>query len=393
MKLQIAFAFLILILSLRFYFFYQNQPRYTDGQHIEFKTTLLSEPQVFVRQQQITATLASGEKIFIKIPRFPEFHYGDTVHISGNIRLLVLKNKKVIATMFFPKTELLKRGYFSPFNSLLAVTGLVRQKIISVFSSSLPPTLSSLLLGIVFGIKENMPKDFTEYLRTSGVMHVVVASGMNVTLIAGFLSSVFSLFLRRQIALLAAILGIVFYAFLAGLEPSILRASIMGILLFSGQVLGRQNLPLFGLFIAAFLMLFFSPQTLFDVGFQLSFAATLGLLYLKPLPTTLAAQIATIPILLSNFGTYSLWSLFANFLVLWSVPILMVIGGLGGIFGMIFEPLGHFTLYLSLPLLFYFEKVITFFGQGKGVLAVGNIPWQFIVSYYLFLVAFIATRK
>ena len=105
--------------------------------------------------------------------------------------------------------------------------------------------------------------------------------------------------------------------------------------------------------------------------------------------TTIAAQVATLPILLSNFGTYSFWSIVANGLVLWTIPPLMVMGGVGALVGIIIPVLGSFILYFSLPILVYFEKIIMFFGNLSGVLDIENIPWQFIIAYYCVLFAFI----
>lgn len=405
-KARIAsiFAFLLLLLSLRFFFFYQTQPQYQDGQSISIKTTLLSEPQIVGSIQRFSANLGN-KKIFIRAPLYPEFHYGDTIRIYGRVKVKSLNQKNKIMVMYFPKVEAVKEER----NIFLAIASFVRQKTTSIFKLTLPPTYSSLLLGIVFGIKEEMPKSFLDNLRISGVMHVVAASGMNVTMVGGFLSSLFGFFLKRQIALIASVVGILFYALLAGLEPSIIRASIMGILVFVAQIMGRQNLALYGLSLACFAMLFISPQLIFDIGFQLSFLATLGLLYIRPMfdkdakikrfikmsgvgeggVTALSAQAATLPILLSNFGTYSLWSLLANGLVLWSIPILMVIGGLGAIAGFVSGFLSQIILYFSLPLLFYFEKIVNILADLKGVVSISTLPWQFSVGYYSLLLAIV----
>ncbi len=445
-NLALFIFFLLLLLGLRFFFFYHNQPQYHDGDKLDFHTTLLSEPQIVGNRQLLSANLSTGNKIFITIPQYPQFHYGDTVRISGPIRVLpraggfqpraregqpygastqkdkALDNKNLILAMYFPKIEAgSPRGEAGKsdnlisnniINSVLATVSFIRQKVIYLFEKSLPPTSASLLLGIVFGIKEAMPKDFSQNLRVAGVLHVIAASGMNVTLIGSFLSSVFAFFFKRQIALVASIVGIVFYALLAGLEASIIRASIMGVLVFSAQILGRQSLALYGLSIAGFLMLFISPYLLHDVGFQLSFASTLGLLYIKPLiekekikavleksiigeglTTTIAAQIATLPILLANFGSYSLISILVNGLVLWTVPALMVIGGLGAIIGIVVAPLGQLILYLSLPLLIYFEKVVNFFAYFINPVSVASLPWQFILGYYTLIGSFLILFK
>ncbi len=402
-KLVIFAAFLLTLLSLRFFFFYHNQNQYKDGEHVSFTTTLLSDPQVVGSQQRISANLASGERILVIVPLIPEFRYGDTVAISGTISQRLLTNKKTLLSIYFPKIKTVKR---EPGLAMLSGVNYVRQKVILMFAKSLPTPSSSLLLGVVFGIKEPMPTDFKDNLRISGVMHVIAASGMNVTIIGGFISSIFAFFLKRQLALIFSIIGILFYAMLAGLEPSIIRASIMGILVFSSQILGRQNMARNGLFLAGFLMLFIEPYLLYDIGFQLSFTATLGLLYIRPLfeqnqslkriikkslvgsdiTTTIAAQLATLPILLANFGSYSLLSILANGLVLWTIPILMAIGGISAVAGLIFMPLGSLLIYLSYPLLLYFEKTVNFFGQIKGI-SVGALSWPIIIGYYSMLSA------
>lgn len=408
-KLKIFLILIIAsVLPLRFFFFYQNQPHYSDGQDINFETTLFSEPEIFSNYQVLSANLGTIDKILIRTNLYPKFHYQDTLRISGKMKFKTLKNTKTIITIYFPRIEVVKKDK----NFLLALANSIRQKVILLFSKTLPEPSSSLILGIVFGIKD-LPKDFDNNLRISGVLHVVAASGMNISMIGAFSSSIFAFFLNRQIALVATILVIIFYAILSGLEPSIIRASIMGILVFTSQILGKQNLASYGLFLAGFVMLYFNPLLILDVGFQLSFLATFGLLYLRPifaenkkvekiikksiigedLTTTIIAQFATLPILLSNFGTYSIWSIVANALVLWSILPLMVIGGVSAMVGLILEPIGRLILYLSIPLLFYFQKVVEVFGQTEEIIRLNQFPWQFAVGYYALFVALIGFKR
>jgi len=367
-----------------------------DGQEISFETAILSQPQTVGSQQTLTANYQNqsfdGLRIKIITSRFPELNYGDFVRISGEI-----SNSNRGLLMYFPKIETINNSS-SILQSGLRSINILRQKLISIFSKTLPSPSSSLLLGIIFGIKEQMPKDFNNNLRTSGVFHVIAASGMNVTLVGGFISTFFAFFLRRQIAVGLSILGIIFYAILAGLEPSIIRASIMGILVFSAQIMGRQTLAINGLALAGVGMLFIDPTLFSDVGFQLSFAATFGILYIKPLfktkngivseiLTTVAAQIATLPILLTNFGLYSIYSVLVNGLVLWAVPILMMIGGIGAILSLILAPLGKLLIYLCYPLLLYFETIVNISGKLGGILIIKNFPWQLVAGYYCLLVS------
>ncbi len=385
------FVFLLIILAFRFFFFYQNQTKYTNGQRISFETALLSEPRIVGGQQRLTANLASGNKVFVTTSLFPSFHYGNRLYIVGKLNKRLL-NRNSILVMYFPKIEMVKSN-FNLLDKSLKIVDSLRQKLISLFSKTLPSPSSGLLMGIIFGIKEQMPKDFADNLRTTGVFHVIAASGMNVTLIGGFISSFLAFFLKRQIAIALSIVGIIFYAALAGFEPSIIRASIMGILVFSAQIMGRQTMAVIGLFLAGFAMLFISPGLISDIGFQLSFTATAGILFIKRLPSTVAAQIATLPILLANFGTYSIYSVLVNGLVLWTVPILMVVGGTGALIGLIFTPFGQLIIYLCYPLLIYFEKIVDFFGKIGGVIAIQVIPWQFIAGYYCLLSSILLVFK
>lgn len=381
--------FLILLLTARIYFFLQTKPHYKQNQEISLKTTLFSEPQIKEKVQRFYV-----DDILIITPRFPEYHYGQTIELSGILQERVLDNKKQVLTLYFPNIK----KY--PASNGLALIALVRQKITTVFKNTLSNTEASLILGIIFGFKENLPKELVDSLRTSGTLHVVAASGMNVSMVGSFLSSVFGVLFRRQIALIFSIFGILFYALLSGFEPSIIRASIMGIISFSALILGRQNLAILSLALVGYLMILFSPGMVLNVGFQLSFLATLGLIIIKPkfgklslfgddLTTTLSAQLATFPILLSAFGNYSPFSIFANALVLWTIPPIMVLGGLASVFSFFLEPLAKLLLLFCLPLVLFFEQIILFFNSfGTGVV-IEKLPLTILIGYYLLLTSII----
>lgn len=393
----IILSILVCSFIIRSWFYYHNISKYINRQQVDFSTTLLSEPRILGNTQSFSAFLEGGQRVTVVLQRFPELHYGDTVRISGAINERVLQNKRTAMTIYMPQITAVKNES----NVILSLAAYIRQKVTTVFHKSLPSPASNLLLGIVFGIKEDMPKDFILNLRSTGVLHVIAASGMNVTMIGGFLSSVFGLLFRRQIALLFAIVSILFYSLLSGFEPSIIRAAIMGSLTFGAQIFGRQYMAGYALVLSGYGMVMYDPSLLFDIGFQLSFSATLGLIMLKPLfgdsklltedmVTTISAQIATLPILLANFGTYSLISIAVNGFVLWTIPPLMVIGGLGAIVGFVSELLGTIILYLAIPLLFYFEYIVNLFGGLGWGISLDRFPWQFSVSYYLLLASYVA---
>lgn len=416
MKFLVFFwVMLLFTLAFRFYFFYTSQTRYKPGDTIALKTRLLSEPYRSFRYQRI-AINSGFQRIFVYAPIFPEFSYGDFLQISGTLKSRVTIKENHDLVVYFPKITAIKQEENIAgdlVNSLLAVASSFRQKEIALFKSWLPFNSSSLLLGIVFGIRESFGVDFKEALQTGGVLHVIAASGMNITLLAGFVTNIGIFFLKRQIVSVVCIAIIVFYALVSGFEASIMRASLMGILLCVAQILGRQYIAIYGLGIAGFFMLLISPLLLFDIGFQLSFFSTLGLLYIRPLlhlhkqlafvikksfigddvATTLSAQIATLPLMFGYFGSYSLTSILVNALVLWTIPPLMILGGIGGIVGLLFPLVGTVIIFLSLPLLMYFETVVFFLSQFSWSLSFDIFPWQLGLGYYLFLISIILFVK
>ena len=401
MKITAIASFFLLIFGVRVFLYYQNQPQFTEGQLVSFKTELHSEPKISNRQT-LSANLGR-KRVLIITSSWPQYHYQDSLKISGKLESRVLKDGTKIFVTFYPKIEKQNR------NNFFGIIVGIRQKFIAIFNKTLPNNYSSLLLGITFGIKEKMTDNFLNNLRITGVLHVIAASGMNITLFGGFISAIFSFFLKRQLALFFSIFGILIYVVLAGFEASIIRAAIMGILAFSAQILGRQRLSSYGLILAGYFMVLLSPDAIFDIGFQLSFIATAGLLYIRPIffssefikrilgnslvgediATTISAQAATLPILLANFGIYSVWSIVVNALVLWTVPILMIIGGFGGVLGLFSDFAGKIFIFVSFPLLFYFEKIVNLFSGFGGLVTIGNLSWQVVAGYYLFLTSLI----
>lgn len=379
---------------------------YKAGETVDKKITVFSDPKTSGRFQRVNFTLESGQSILLTIPSSVDFSYGDTIRVRGELKSRRIGEKNVLV-LDYPQIIVKK----STENPILAILAKVRQDVAGFYSQNLPQTSSSLLMGIVFGIKENMPKSFSDLLKTTGVTHVVAASGMNVTIIAGFFSLSFGRIFRRRVALILTLAAIAFYAILSGLSPSIVRAGIMGTIVFSSQILGRQNTSLIALFLTSFAMLFITPALILDIGFQLSVFSTLGILIINPILeakfrtknivkilgdtfiTTVSAQIMTIPIILSNFGSYSPLSIIVNLLVLWTVAPLMVLGALAALLAFVFKPLAVLVLYLSYPFLFYFEEAVKAFGNLDTAISLKYLPWQVSVGYYFLLSAILIKIK
>jgi competence protein ComEC len=312
----------------------------------------MGEPIRYSNSQSINL---SGYKFYL--PLYPEVGYGDKIIVEGKVNGKELKNVNLI--------EVTKsQGILYKF----------RNNVVSFFLRNLPQPHAGLLAGIVIGSKANLGDEFWNSLKNSGTAHVVVASGMNVTLIAGFLISFLVLILPRRKAIPLALAGIWLYAILAGFEAPIVRAAVMGSIAFTAQELGRLYYALRSLLISAFLMVFIRPDWITDLGFIMSFTATLSMIIFVPgmqrvfkfLPkrigenfvTTLSAQIGVAPILYLSFGQFNLLSPLVNVLVLWTIVPLTMIGIIAGIIGTLFEPLGRILVLLTYPLTFWFVTIV-----------------------------------
>lgn len=396
-KYTLLLIFLSVSLLARYHIYLQNRPVLKVGDKVKITHTFLDEPKKTLKFQSFWV-----DDVCLVIPSFPEYHYGNKVTITGSISInnnSYLIKKKQILTIKNPKIEPAAENK----NFLLSFSYFIRQKITDTFNRYLSQDESALLVGIILGGRQGLSDNFYEDLKASGLLHVVAASGMNVSMVGAFIYGLSILVLHRKTAIIATLLGISFYAILSGLNPPIIRASIMGVILMISQLFGRQNLSLFSLFLTGYLMLMIEPDLIFDVGFELSFLATIGILLIKPpidratnlfrfpmvikqdFGTTMAAQISTIPIILSSFSTYSIHSIILNILILWLIPFLMLFGGLASILSLIHPILASPLLYLSYPLLTYFKFIVVNLTRIIPPLEMSNIPWPLIVSYYLIL--------
>lgn len=353
------FLFFLIVVFIIIFRFYSLAPRFQDGSRVRIDSVrIISEPLVFERSRRIETL---GLKAYI--PLYPEVNYGDVVSIEGKVNL----SKKTLEEAKLIKLE--KSSFLFD----------LREKIISFYQSVLPEPHSSLVAGMVLGSKGSLPSWFWNELKKTGTAHVVVASGMNVTLVAGFLISFLILFLNRRIALIISIVFIWFYAFLSGFEAPIIRACLMATITFAAVILGRLTFALKALFYTLFIMLILNPYFLFDLGFLLSFAATLSLILfgdrvdsmLKFIPkfaregfsTSLAAQILVAPILYFTFGYFSILSPIINGLVLWTVPYITILGMISSFFIFIFPFLAKILLLFSYPLTYFFVSIVSFFAH------------------------------
>ncbi len=210
----------------------------------------------------------------------------------------------------------------------------VKRWAVETIRARLPETSAALLAGLLLGERTALPRETDEGFRRAGVYHVLAVSGFNVALLASSVFATLALVgVPRRGAALAAGVVLIGFALVVGGQPSVLRATVMGLLLLLSVLLERESQVMNALALAAILLLLWSPGDLREPGFQLSFAATAGIIYLAPpmserleawgwpvwlaraLAVSLGAQLAITPIMLSAFNQLSLIGVLANLLV------------------------------------------------------------------------------
>lgn len=245
---------------------------------------------------------------------------------------------------------------------------LFRDALIDKIISAVPEPQSSLLNGILLGNRIKLDRELVEQFRIVGLSHIIAVSGYNLTILVANMRTIFRPVLGRKVFWLGlAIIGL--FIIITGAPSSILRAGLMVGLLLLGEHLGRPRNPLFILLTAVGLLTIFEPKIIFDVGFQLSIAATYGLLRVSPIlsaslekiraPRTIATVIAetfgaillTSPIILLVFERLSIVAPLTNLLVVPLIPLVMTIGLIGSIAIFIAPTIGNWLLMLAWPIL------------------------------------------
>ena len=247
----------------------------------------------------------------------------------------------------------------------------------SVINHYLPEPHSSLLNGILFGIPVRTSRVFYEQLKSVGLLHIVVLSGMNITILSAIIISLTQSF-GRKISLVMSILGTIIFIIFVRPQAPIVRAGIMGILTSVSITFGKRTHGIFLLFLSAVVILLLKPQWLTTVSFQLSYGATFGIMLFgsynfkktqsgmgrfmaamkKDLRTSLAAQVFTAPIIFLYFKQISLLAPISTLLVSFFIAPLMIVGFLTALLGTIHWSLGLVPSYLSYGLTSYMVFII-----------------------------------
>lgn len=374
---------------------------------IVMRGVVIGEPDERENYTGLTVEVG-GVNFLILSKHHPAFKYGDELEIKGVVEKPVnfsdfdyrayLAKDDIYFQMFYPEIELVSSGNGFWHKRFLFS---FKEKLIWNVSRVIPEPYSALWGGLTLGAKRSMPPDLLEDFRETGIIHIVVLSGYNITVVADAIMRLLS-FLPQYIGISFGILGILGFAIMTGASATIVRASVMAIMVLLARATGRIYQVTTALLFAGFIMILHNPQIVrFDSSFQLSFLATLALIYLAPLvekrlrflpkkwqirdlaSATLSTQIFVLPLLLYKMGLFSVVSLPVNLLILIFVPATML-------FGFITAVAGFLSTYISMPfawitygLLAYEIKVVELFSALPfASVSLENFPLWLMLSAY-----------
>lgn len=372
---------------------WEGRPVSLEGVVIQSPDRRETSTRMVLDVTTVDGNSASG-RVLVTVNPYERVSYGESVRVSGVLKTpesfetdsgtvfnypTFLYAHRITHVMSFADVTVLGAGYGNVFSHHLLS---MKEALVKQIEHILPDPEAPLLSGLLLGERQSLGDSLYQSLQRAGVVHMVVLSGYNVSLVANAIITSTSYVLPRAFALGSAFLGIVVFALMTGASETTVRASIMACVLLVASVLRRPGSGVRALLLAGIGMVWWNPYlVLFDLSFQLSFVATAGILWwadgvsarLTFLPTflglrsiggaTLAAQAAVLPLLLLSLGTVSLVAPFSNIAVLWAVPFAMLFGFIASMVSFVSTALAFPFTTLTYALLFYILEVSVWFGS------------------------------
>jgi competence protein ComEC len=379
----------------------------------------IKEQGEFLKNEKILISLDLNENIkdkikignYIKLkgklrtpkPNTNPYQFDYKNYLSNNDCHYILYGEN--STLFVTNTAKFGKNIDDSWYYILAKFEKTRNDIIKTHAKNIKSPNLEILGGLVFGNETiNPDEEIKESFKSAGLLHLLAASGLNVALIFGIWFWIANLFrLPYNFSIISGCVFIIFYTFMTGFPPSILRASLMILFVLLGKLIDRNTHSVALLFFVGFLILLFQPKMIFDIGFQLSFAVTFGLItgvdiiiskfkdidekfknkyknlnrfqkyflflfspmsLISIISVPLMAQLWVIPLQMHYFNNFAPLSVLANIAVVPFIGILSFIGFISSIFALV-PFLNNFMVYIfdiiANPLLTLLVKISTLF--------------------------------
>jgi len=385
---------------------------------VESLTPLSGGSQPLIEPEKVSG------RVLLQVQPGRKWHFGDRLQVTGQLQTPFedaafsyqdyLARKGILSTMFFSRVDWSENAQ-NP--SLRILIYNLRNTGYEVLQKLFPSPESDLLAGILLGIDQGLSPELQAAFQRTGTSHIIAISGFNFAILAGLFSAIFTRFLGHKWGAILSIGAITGYTVLVGASPAVVRAAIMGGLGVLGGMFGRRQNGLNSLGMACLVMVMLNPNLPWDLGFQLSVAATLGLvLFGQPLEKkflqtaerwlskeqsqsllgpvseiflfSIAAQVMTIPIIAYHFSGISWLALLANPLILPPQSLVMVLGGMALLAGLISPGLGQVFAVMALPFVRYTIRMVIALSRlpvGDWALPKFHIAWLILFYTLLFV--------
>ena len=398
-----------------------------DVKHrVSYEGVVVGDPDVREKNQRIAIEVGDVGMLAV-MPLSARVAVGDRVRVYGTLSLPQAFETDGGRTFRYDKylqardiRFLIQYGSIytvepAPWYSLPAALARIKHSFLDGLARALPRPASALAGGIVIGGKEGLGPSLKDAFTRSGLVQIIVLSGYNVMIVAEWVMAFFALLLLpRRLQFFAGGAALLLFVGIAGISATAVRAAIMAVIALYARATGRSYAASRALLVTVLLMLVWNPLYLvFDPGFGLSVAATAGIIWLAPLieerlgrlwpfwknvvATTLAAQVAVLPLLLYDIGLFSLVALPANLLVNPLVPLAMAAAAIAGVVGMTRGPLvpliativGYPALILMRYFIFIAEKSSAL---PYAAFTLERFPFLLVIAAYAALI-YIALSK
>lgn len=388
---------------------------YIDAEHTypydtlqTFMGHIAAEPDVRTDGVRYIINTESFGRVLVKSQLYPRFSYGDVLRVKCVLRdpepIEEFRYDKYLARFhiyttcsrpFIAKIDGTKGNVFM--RTILRLKERVAYRINELW----PEPHASFMAGLLYGYRGGLGS-LNELFARTGVTHIVAISGYNITIISTILMKLFSyMLIPRKKAFWCIVVGIVTFLIFAGLSASVVRAGIMGIIVLLAKQLGRPSRIANVLMLTATIMAIHAPYILvWDAGFQLSFISTIGLVYITPkleryflkipesfalresVTSTLAAIIATLPLVLFQFRRLSIVAPLVNVLILWIVPWIMTVGFFAVVLSYVLLPLAKFLVWISYMGMEYIVRVVKLFAALPfAAVDISFSIWIMVIAY------------
>lgn len=423
---------------------FQNQKYenyYKDGEEIMIQAIVISDVREkeynYVYKIKILRDNNNKYKntyLYLKISKkaTEKLKYGDIIEVNGNFIEAssqrnyggfqykeYLKSLKIYGTIKASQLKVLSRNRFNDIFSLAnQVSSMMKQKI----DSSIEERHAAIVKGIIFGDGSDIEEEIQENFRISSISHILAVSGMHVSyLVIGMQLFLKSIIGKRKTRFVT-IAFLISYMFITGFSPSVVRASIMNILLIGGEILYRKNDSWTSIAISLFLILIYNPFLIENIGLQFSYIGTMGIMILHKsifkflknikiknrkwkykfnrkvilfiskikeiLAVTLSAQLAIFPIMIYHFNLLGVYFLISNLLVSVIIGPIIILSTIFIVFSFIFNPISK---VICIVLKFFIQMLIIITNLAELPFSKLYLPtpkiWM-ILLYYILIIIF-----